>query len=189
MPYAQKMYITKIDEDFVGDVYFPKINEEEWKIIQEEEGIKNSKIGDAFVLNGEKYIRLKTDKDKSETVKLTKETYARLFPPTERFLTSQQIMGNCYCIETLMSLYGNSNTRIYLLRTMEEDDNGNVTIKFKNYKPVTFKKGELPDNENAQIYSCGADGYKLFEYAYSCALVEDKIKEAQENLKGDELKQ
>lgn len=41
MPYAQKMYITKIDEDFVGDVYFPKINEEEWKIIQEEEGIKN----------------------------------------------------------------------------------------------------------------------------------------------------
>ena len=41
MPFAQKMYITKIDEDFVGDVYFPKINEEEWKIIQEEEGIKN----------------------------------------------------------------------------------------------------------------------------------------------------
>ena len=41
MPYAQKMYITKIDKDFVGDVYFPKINEEEWKIIQEEEGIKN----------------------------------------------------------------------------------------------------------------------------------------------------
>ena len=35
------MYITKIDEDFVGDVYFPKINEEEWKIIQEEQGIKN----------------------------------------------------------------------------------------------------------------------------------------------------
>lgn len=41
LPFAQKMYITKIDEDFVGDVYFPKINEEEWKIIQEEQGIKN----------------------------------------------------------------------------------------------------------------------------------------------------
>ena len=41
LPYVQKMYITKIDEDFVGDVYFPKINEEEWKIIQEEQGIKN----------------------------------------------------------------------------------------------------------------------------------------------------
>ena len=41
LPFAQKMYITKIDEDFVGDVYFLKINEEEWKIIQEEEGIKN----------------------------------------------------------------------------------------------------------------------------------------------------
>ena len=41
MPYANKMYITKIDESFEGDVWFPEIKEEEWKAISKEKGIKN----------------------------------------------------------------------------------------------------------------------------------------------------
>ncbi len=155
----------------------------------EKEGIKNVETGDAFILEGEKYIRIKTDKDKSQTVELTKETYAKLFPPVERFLSTQQIMGNCYCIETIMSMYCNDSTRINLLKTMKEDDKGNITIKMGDYSPVIFKGGELPQNENLEIYSSGAQGYKLFEYAYSCALVEDKIKEAKENLKGEKLAQ
>ncbi len=153
----------------------------------EQEGLKNVEIGDAFILEDEKHIRIKTDEDKSQTVELTKETYAKLFPPVERFLTTQQIMGNCYCIETIMSMYCNNITRINLLKTMKEDDEGNVTIKMGDYSPVVFKKGELPQNENPQIYSSGAQGYKLFEYAYSCALVEDKIKEAKESLEGEKL--
>ena len=38
MPYANKMYITEIDKDFEGDVSFPEVKEEEWKIEQIEEG-------------------------------------------------------------------------------------------------------------------------------------------------------
>ncbi len=155
----------------------------------EQEGIKNVEIGDAFILEDEKHIRIKTDEDKSQTVELTKETYAKLFPPVERFLTTQQIMGNCYCIETIMSMYCNDATRINLLKTMKEDDEGNITIKMGDYNPVVFKDGKLPQNENPQIYSSGAQGYKLFEYAYSCALVEDKIKETKENLEGEKLAQ
>lgn len=41
MPYANKMYITKINEEFEGDVYFPQIKEEEWKIIEQQKGIRN----------------------------------------------------------------------------------------------------------------------------------------------------
>ena len=41
MPYANKMYITKINQDFIGDVYFPEINEGEWKITSEKPGLKN----------------------------------------------------------------------------------------------------------------------------------------------------
>ena len=41
MPYANKMYITKIDKDFVGDVYFPEIKDEEWKVTSEKPGLKN----------------------------------------------------------------------------------------------------------------------------------------------------
>lgn len=38
---ANKIYLTRIYEDFKGDAFFPKINEEEWEIIEREKGIKN----------------------------------------------------------------------------------------------------------------------------------------------------
>ena len=41
MPYASKMYITKINESFEGDVWFPEIKDEEWKEISSERGLKN----------------------------------------------------------------------------------------------------------------------------------------------------
>lgn len=43
MPYCKKMYITEIDEDFDGDVYFPKIDLNQWKVIKKEKGITNEK--------------------------------------------------------------------------------------------------------------------------------------------------
>ncbi|MBQ3145851.1 MAG: dihydrofolate reductase [Clostridia bacterium] len=41
MPYANKMYITKINQSFEGDVWFPEIKEDIWKEISKEKGIKN----------------------------------------------------------------------------------------------------------------------------------------------------
>ncbi|MDW8800906.1 dihydrofolate reductase [Clostridium sp. A1-XYC3] len=39
LPFTEKMYITKIDKEFQGDTYFPKYEENKWKILMEEEGI------------------------------------------------------------------------------------------------------------------------------------------------------
>lgn len=41
MPYAKRLYLTKIHEEFEGDVYFPSINEEEWQEIEREKGIED----------------------------------------------------------------------------------------------------------------------------------------------------
>ena len=43
MPYANKMYITEIDQEFEGDVSFPEINKEEWNIVETEKGLKDEK--------------------------------------------------------------------------------------------------------------------------------------------------
>ncbi len=43
MPYASKMYITEINQEFEGDVSFPTINMEEWNITDVEDGLKDEK--------------------------------------------------------------------------------------------------------------------------------------------------
>lgn len=43
MPYANKMYITEINQEFDGDVSFPAINKDEWKVIDIEKGLKDEK--------------------------------------------------------------------------------------------------------------------------------------------------
>lgn len=41
LPISGKLYITQIYEDFEGDTYFPEINQDEWKMIEKEEGQKD----------------------------------------------------------------------------------------------------------------------------------------------------
>ena len=41
MPMCSKMYITEIDKDFEGDVSFPEIDLNEWKVTQREQGAED----------------------------------------------------------------------------------------------------------------------------------------------------
>ncbi|MDQ0162784.1 dihydrofolate reductase [Bacillus alveayuensis] len=43
LPYADRLYITEIDEQFTGDTYFPPFNLEEWKKISSIEGTVDKK--------------------------------------------------------------------------------------------------------------------------------------------------
>ncbi len=41
LPKANKLYITEIDEEFEGDVYFPEIDKNVWQEVEREKGLKN----------------------------------------------------------------------------------------------------------------------------------------------------
>ena len=43
LPYADKLYLTRIVSDFVADVWFPEISETEWKLVDNEFIPKNDK--------------------------------------------------------------------------------------------------------------------------------------------------
>ena len=43
IPYCKRLYITKIEEDFHGDTFFPEIDKKVWKITEEVPGIKDDK--------------------------------------------------------------------------------------------------------------------------------------------------
>ena len=48
MPLCEKMYITEINQDFEGDVSFPEIDLNEWKITQREEGPEDGENSFAY---------------------------------------------------------------------------------------------------------------------------------------------
>lgn len=43
LPYADRLYITQINENFEGDTFFPSFSEEDWEIISKTPGIRDER--------------------------------------------------------------------------------------------------------------------------------------------------
>ena len=148
------------------------------------EGLRKTEIGDVFKVDGEKYIRIKTDEEKSKLLSLKKETYARLFPPAERFATKQGDMGTCYLNAALFMIYSNPKERVRTLETFKEDERGNIEIKFPNDSTITrFNNGILPKSARGDRFFEGCSGFKMLAYAYAKKYTEQCLKTKERTLK------
>lgn len=130
-----------------------------------EEGIKQSKVGDTFKVEGEDYIRIKTSDDESMLLGLSKENFYKLFPPIIRFGTLQNNIGNCWEVTGINTLLSDNKTRAKVLSMFSQDGNDIIlTYPGSPESPIRFKDGVLPESEDKQYYSMGALGINMLEY-------------------------
>lgn len=101
-----------------------------------------------------------------------------MFPPIERFATTQNSIGNCWEISPFQAMYNNPNTRSKLLQLFTQDGN-NIIVKFPNgeCEKIVFFNGDMSLNdEDTDMYSQGAKGFQLLECADGKELQQEKIK-------------
>ena len=130
---------TKLKDEIL-EAYIPTVK-------SEEEGIRSSQIGDAFVVEGEKNIRIKTTDNSAKAMHISKETYNELFTMFERFAGVQgDLFGDCYLIEPLMLLYQDPSERAHIVSMFKEHKRGDIAVQFPNgIEKTIFKKGEMPE--------------------------------------------
>ena len=139
---------------------------------------KNLKIGDVYEIEGEDFIYIVNEEHSSTQLQLTKEKYFELFPPVERFGTTQNQIGNCWEISVLQGLYCNPKTR-HLVLSLFSQQGEDIIVNYPKggYGDVIFINGELPTNEDLDFYSQGAKGFQLLEYADGKEVQNSKIRE------------
>ncbi len=67
LPYAQGLYITKINDSFEGDTYFNEIDFDEWELNYKKAGVRDDK-------NPYEYYFLKYSRKTNKTVEILKNT-------------------------------------------------------------------------------------------------------------------
>lgn len=141
-------------------------------------------IGDVFSVEGQDNIFIKTGEDENKQLKITKNTYLKLFPPLERFAMYQGDAGNCYMLSALDVINSNPKTREKLLSCFEENgDELNVSLPGSEYV-FTMNKNKMPDEikDFKEQYSMGARGFKILEHVYGKDVQYHLTKDAHEIL-------
>lgn len=133
-------------------------------------------IGDVYELKGQDYIYIIDKNGKSVQLKIDKDTFFELFPPIERFASTQNDIGNCWEITGFNTIFCDPQERISILSLYEQDDD-DILISFPsgNSKKTRFEGGELPTSAVSRFYSKGSKGIQLFEYAHAIEIHEEQI--------------
>lgn len=95
-------------------------------------GLNNTKIGDVFEVKDENKIYIKTNDNEYQQLDISKDAYNKLFPPIQKYVSSQGDIGDCYLVSTLNNMMTDPSMRHILLNCFSEDENGNITVDLPN---------------------------------------------------------
>lgn len=142
-----------------ADRYVPTVQDKQ-------SGINSVKVGDTFEIEGEKNIYLKDSDSEAHQLKVSKETFAELFPPAERFSCVQGAAGDCYLLSTLNSIIEAPSQR-HVLYDMFEETEDSVKVSMPNGEVVySAPKDNLRDGIDKWQHMQGATGMILAEHVY-----------------------
>ena len=141
------------------------------------DGLESMRVGDVFEVEGEDKIYLKTADGETQQLNISKDAYNDLFPPLQRYMSSQGETGDCYLVSSLNNLMTDPNTRGILLNCFSEDENGNITVDLPNGDyTFTLEKGKkVTDYESADLLSDSSKGMQMLELCYGVYLKDEEI--------------
>ncbi len=149
------------------------------KTYNSEASIANVELGEVFVFNDK--LCIKTDSGTGwETLNISKEKYCELFPPVERYASSQGYSGDCYLVAALNTMMADPKGKLQLLSCLTENSDGSITVKLPDsVSEITIENGKDITSLGVDPQKCvsGALGMQLLEYAYK---VERYVKDGPE---------
>ena len=172
------LYDTYINQRDVKEAFVPTLKDKEHAFLCRE-------VGDVFGIDGEDNIYIRTSENETKQLKITRDTYLKLFPPLERFALYQGDGGNCYMLSTIDAINSNPKTREKLLSCFEEKgDMLNVSLPNSDYV-FSMNKNKMPDEikKYKEQYSMGSPGFKIIEHVYGKDVHNSVLTEAHEILK------
>ena len=140
-----------------------------------EKGQNAVNVGDVFRVDGQDEIYVKSGDGYSRQIKMDAETYVKLFPPVERFSSTQGSAGDCYLLSSINAIMENPYARasIYDCFTQHGDS---VSAQLPNgTAKILCPDCKLPDCVDADKYVDGASGMKILEHLYGVDFEEEKM--------------
>lgn len=126
-----------------------------------DEVFSKTKSGEIFEFEDKLYIK---EENEINELKLSKETFEKLFPPLETFALVQGDIDNCFFVCAVFDFLKNPKTRGTLFSMFEEkEDEIIVTIPDSKNNPISFPKN-YKNKTTEHIF--GSLGIQMLENAY-----------------------
>lgn len=150
-------------------------------------GQEETAVGDVFRVDGQDKIFIKSGDNYSRQLDMDADTYLKLYPPVERYASSQGENGDCYLLSSINAIMENPYARPALLDCFHQVGK-DVMVQFPGKDTqVVFPNGKLPIGADYGKYTDGPTGMKLLEYTYGKTFEADKYAEYKQVV-ADEMK-